>query len=440
MMSANGSLAASLAQLTPEKRRNLLHDFSETEVAALEGDWRFWARQKQLPPDGDWRVWLIMAGRGWGKTRTGAEWVRLQVEEGDKQRIAIVGPTAADVRDVMVEGPSGLLSVFPQLGTDAYKPTKRQVNLPNGAVAKTYTADQPDRLRGPQHDAAWADEVGVWRYEEAWDMMMFGLRLGDDPRVVATTTPKPTSLIRRLVDSEQVMTTRGSTYENRRWLAEPFMEEIVQRYEGTRMGRQELHGELLEDVPGALWSRELIEEDRVEKAHPQLERVVVAVDPAVTSGEEADETGIVVVGKQGDEGYVLEDGTCRKSPEGWASDVVKLYHTHEADRVVAEVNNGGDLVENVLRSVDGDIPYTAVNASRGKRTRAEPVSALYEQNRIHHVGGFPELEDQMCTFAPDVAANGSPDRVDALVWGFTALMLDEQPSVRWVSSDGVRGN
>lgn len=425
------SLASLLARLPEEKRTELLQqELTETEAAALEHDWRFWARPKQLPPGGDWRTWLVMAGRGWGKTRTGAEWVRLQVTEENKKRVAIVGPTAGDVRDVMVEGPSGLLSVFPELGQDDYKPSKRQVNLPGGAIAKTYSADEPARLRGPQHDSAWADEVGVWRYPDAWDMMMFGLRLGDDPRVCATTTPKPTNLVRKLVDSESTAITRGSTYENREWLAEPFMEEIVRQYEGTRLGRQELHGELLEDVPGALWSRELIEDARTED-HPPLDRVVVAVDPAVTSGEDSDMTGIVVCGKQADQGYVLEDATCRKSPEKWASDVVELYETHRADRVVAEVNNGGDLVENVLRSVDANLSYKSVNASRGKRVRAEPVSALYEQGRVHHVGGFAELEDQMCTFAPDQAkgADESPDRVDALVWAFTDLML--QKSEAW---------
>jgi phage terminase large subunit-like protein len=405
----------------------------EQDAEELLYDWPLWARPNQLAPDGDWSKWLAMAGRGWGKTRVGAEWVRGEVAAGRASRVALVAPTAADARDVMVEGESGLLAVHPRNDDQpVYEPSKRRVSWPNGAIATLYSADEPERLRGPQHDLAWADELAAWRYlQDAWDMLMFGLRLGKRPRVLITTTPKPRALLKELIADPTCVVTYGRTEENRANLASTFLQSIVSRYHGTRLGRQELGGELLEDVEGALWMRRMIEDGRV-TAHPLLERVVVAIDPAVTSGENADETGIVVVGiatpngSKEPHGYVLEDLSGRFTPYEWAQKAITAYRRQRADRVVAEVNNGGDMVEAQLRMVDRNVSYKAVHASRGKRVRAEPVAALYEQGRVHHVGGFAALEDQMCSFVPDDTET-SPDRVDALVWALTELIVDRFP-------------
>ncbi|HEX6841401.1 MAG TPA: terminase family protein [Stellaceae bacterium] len=429
-MSADASAGASEAQilhaLPVRERERMLDGLSDRQIGDLVHDWRFWARPNQLPPDGAWRVWLLLAGRGFGKTRTGTEWVRTQIEEKGARRIALVAPTAADVRDVMIEGESGLLAVAsPGLRPD-YEPSKRRLTWPNGAVATCFSAEEPNRLRGPQHDAAWCDELAAWRHEEAWDMLMLGLRLGADPRCVVTTTPKPIRLIRQLLGDRGAVVTRGSTYDNAANLAPAFLAQIVRRYEGTRLGRQELDAEVLDDVPGALWTRDAIDRAKVAAA-PALRRVVVAIDPAVSTGEEADETGILVaaLGQDG-HGYVLDDLSARLAPAGWARRAIAAYHAHHADRVVAEVNNGGDLVEATLRAVDAGVAYRAVRASRGKAVRAEPVAALYEQGRVHHVGSFPALEDQMCACAPDLdrgMAGISPDRLDALVWALTDLMI-----------------
>jgi predicted phage terminase large subunit-like protein len=404
--------------------------FAEQLASVLSTGWRSIARPNQLPPDGDWRTWLLLAGRGFGKTRSGAEWCVEWAEGRQATRFALVAPTAADARDVMVEGESGILSISPEWFRPIYEPSRRRLTWPNGAIATLYSADEPERLRGPQHDAAWADEVAAWRYPEAWDMLMFGLRLGADPKVVVTTTPRPTKLIRELVSDPTVFITRGSTSENRANLAPAFLDKIVRKYEGTRLGRQELEAELLEDVPGALWTRGAIEASRTREA-PSLSRVVVAIDPAVTSGEDADETGIVVVGKDAaGHGHVLSDVSGRYLPPEWARAAIGAYRTHQADRIVAEVNNGGEMVEATIRMVDPNVPFTAVRASRGKVTRAEPVAALYEQGRIHHVGAFPELEDQMCAFTTDfdrARAGYSPDRVDALVWALTELLVERIP-------------
>lgn len=422
------SRALSMALLPESERRRLIGSLTRSEAEALLFDWRFWARPTQLAPAGDWQVWLILAGRGFGKTRTGAEWVKAQVASGQAGRVALVGETAADVRDVMVEGESGLLAISSPRFRPKYEPSKRRLTWPNGAMATTYSADDPEQLRGPQHDAAWTDELAKWRYaQEAWDNLMLGLRLGERPQVVATTTPRPIKLIKALLADESVAVTRGATYDNLVNLAPTFRRKVVARYEGTRLGRQELYAELMEDVPGALWSQEMIEAARVTAA-PTLTRVVVAIDPAVTSGENADETGIVVMGVDKDgQGYVLADLTCRASPEAWARRAIGAYDRYEADVIVAETNNGGELVRSVLtaaaRTAERPMPaYKAVHASRGKRTRAEPVSLLYEGGKVHHVGMFPALEDQMRTFVPD-QDDGSPDRVDALVWAATELMV-----------------
>jgi phage terminase large subunit-like protein len=416
-----------LALAPKAERERILSGLSPDQLLRLPYDWEgFWARPSQLPPAGSWRVWMLLAGRGFGKTRCGAEWIRSQVKAG-RRRLALVAPTAADVRDVMVEGESGILAIHPDQERPLYEPSKRRLTWSCGAVATTYTADEPERLRGPQADAAWCDEIGSWRYPEAWDMLMFGMRLGDNPRCVVTTTPRPTKLIRELVRDPTTIVTRGSSYENRGNLAPAFFDQIVRKYEGTRLGRQELNAELLEDTPGALWTHALIEANRL-RAPPIMTRVVVAIDPAATSGEESDETGIVVVGKDANgQGYVLADVSGRYAPTEWAKIAIATYKAHSADRIVGEVNNGGDMVEATLRMVDRNVPFTAVRASRGKVVRAEPIAALYEQGRMHHVGTFPQLEDQMANFTTDfdrAAAGYSPDRVDSLVWGCTELLVE----------------
>jgi phage terminase large subunit-like protein len=399
-------------------------------AAALETDWNTLARPSQLAPSGTWRIWLLLAGRGFGKTRSGAEWVRSLVATGKASRVALVAATAADARDVMIEGESGILATSPDWDRPIYEPSKRRLTWNNGAIATAYSADEPERLRGPQHDAAWADELAAWRYPEAWDQMQFGLRLGKNPRAVVTTTPKPTKLIRDLVKREgkDVVVTRGRTEENKANLAAAFLEQIVSRYAGTRLGRQELEAELLEDVPGALWSHEIIDRSRIEKA-PPLTRIVIAIDPAGSSGEDADETGIVVCGTDGKgHGYVLDDLSGRYPPTTWARRAIAAYHGRAADRIVAEVNYGGEMVEATLRAVDPSIAFKAVTASRGKVLRAEPISAFYEQSRVHHVGIFAELEDQMCGFASDfdrATAGYSPDRVDALCFALSELLVGE---------------
>ena len=437
------SLLEQLADLPKAEADAFIRAMAPDAAAAFEYHWPYRARPEQLPPEGSWRVWLVMAGRGFGKTRCGAEWVWAGVKAG-RRRIALVAPTAADARDVMVEGESGILAISPDHERPLYEPSKRRLTWRNGAVATTYSADEPERLRGPQHDAAWCDEMAAWRYPEAWDMLMFGLRLGEDPRVIVTTTPRPTRLLKNLVADPTVAISRGTTYQNRANLPGAFLQQIIKKYEGTRLGRQELNAELLDDVPGALWSRALIEAARPPRGFvmPDLVRVVVAIDPAASSGEDADETGIIVAGKDKDSrGYVLADLSGHHTPIEWARIVVAAYKCHGADRIVAEVNNGGEMVEATLRVVDDNVAYTAVHATRGKVVRAEPVAALYEQGRIRHMGAFTVLEDQMCEFTPDLdrskpkrdstdpsslgkGGRTSPDRADALVWAFTELLVE----------------
>jgi len=415
----------------PEAFRDKFASLRPVEARALLYDWRFWARPHQLPPHRDWRVWLLLAGRGFGKTRTGAELIRARAVGLEARRLALIAPTAGDARDVMVEGESGILAISPPWERPRYEPSKRRLTWPNGAVATLFSADEPERLRGPQHDGAWCDELASWRYPEAWDMLMFGLRLGTDPRVVVTTTPRPTRLLRELIADPTVAVTRGSTYENRANLASAFLGQIVRKYEGTRLGRQELEAEILEDVPGALWNRGVIEAARAYTV-PTLLRVVVAIDPAVSSNNGSDETGIIVAGKdEAGRGWLLADASGRYQPTEWAKAAISAYHAHNADRIVAEVNNGGDMVEATLRMIEPNAPFAAVHASRGKVTRAEPVAALYEQGRVHHLGTFPQLEDQMCAFTRGLIGNvearstgNSPDRVDALVWALTDLLVE----------------
>lgn len=393
-------------------------------ATVLVDDWAALARPEQLPPPGDWSIWLILSGRGWGKTRTGAEWVKTLIVSGQARRVALIGSTAADVRDVMIEGESGLLSVCADWDRPLYEPSKRRVTFSNGAICTAYSAEESDRLRGPQHDHAWADELAAWTdAQSAWDMLQFGLRLGRKPRMCVTSTPRPIKLLKQLIKRDDVHVTKGKTSDNASNLPPAFLSEIVKRYEGTRLGRQELDGDILDDVPGALWSRDNIEANRIEKgAEPFMKRICVAIDPAISVGEDSDETGVIVCGLGDDDrGYVLEDLSGRYSPVEWARKAIMGYKKWRADRVVIEVNQGGDMAENTLRMVDPNVPVRTVHASRGKIIRAEPVSALYEQHRIAHVGGFPELEDQLCSFEP--GSTGSPDRLDAMVYGLSDLMV-----------------
>lgn len=409
-------------------RQEILAGLTDKQVEELLNDWRFWARPEQIAPDGDWLTWVINAGRGFGKTRAGSEWVREQVEAG-RQRIALIGETYKDLVEVMVYGDSGIASVFP----DHQKPKivanpNVQITFHTGAVALGYNATRPDQLRGPQFDAAWADELAKWKKaRETWDMLQFGLRLGERPQVLVTTTPRPIPTLREIKARKTTVVTTGSTFDNAANLAESFIEEIRDRYEGTRLGRQELFAEDLDDLPGALWTRAMFDDNRV-KVAPEMQRLVVAVDPSGTAGEsdDGDSIGIVVAGKGVDgRAYVLADRTCKLSPDGWGRRAVAAYHEFGADRMVAERNFGGAMVQHVIRTIDPKVSYKEVTASRGKVMRAEPIAALYEQGKVSHLGGLEVLEDQCCQIGPDgYIGEGSPDRADALVWALTDLMLE----------------
>lgn len=411
------------------ERKKILDGLNEAQLQSLLYDWRYLARPKQLRPSGDWRYWLVQAGRGFGKTRTGAETVREWVNEGYRL-IHLVASTAGDARDVMVQGESGLLNCFPPNQRPNYEPSKRLITFHNGAIARLFSADEPERLRGPQCEAFWADEVAAWRFlQEAWDNLQFGFRLGNDPRGVITTTPRPLPLIKALIEDPATIVTRASSYENRANLAPAFFDSIIRKYEGTRIGRQELLAELLEDVPGALWNMQRIDAARIklsDVSYELLVRIVVAIDPAVSSNADSDDTGIVVAAlTRTGHVIVLDDLTCKETPRGWADIAASVYREKRCDRIIGEVNNGGELVEANIHAVAPDVAFRAVRASRGKAVRAEPIAALYEQGRVHHVGYFPLLEEQMCSWSPQ-SGGKSPDRMDALVWAVTDLIVDPE--------------
>lgn len=431
--------ASSLASLPPAQRLAFLRSLSADELALLEHDWRFWARPDQLAPAGEWRIWAAIAGRGWGKTKVGAQWVIDVAGEG-RVRVALIGRTAADVRGTMVEGDSGILASSPPWFRPKWEPSigdAGRLTWPNGAQAFGYSAAEPQALRGPQHHAGWCDELAAWRrMRDAWDMYRFGLRLGGRPRTCITTTPTPAALIKELVTDRRKATdgtplvriVRGRTYDNAANLADDFLAELKAKYEGTRLGRQELDGEILTDKPGALWTLTTLERTRAGAVLPEMQRIVVAVDPPVSSKEGADECGIIVAGLGADgHGYVLADESERGlDPRQWAEKATAAFVVHQADRIVAEANQGGEMVGTVIRQVDANVPVKLVHATRGKYLRAEPVSALYAQGRVHHSGYFKVLEDQMTDFTPDfdrTKAGYSPDRLDALVWALTELML-----------------
>ena len=400
---------------------------AEKATISLYTDWLKAARTKQLQPKEQHYIWLILAGRGWGKTRTGAQDIALYALRNPNTISAVVAPTHGDLRRVCFGGPSGLMTIIPQecFSTEkdrkGYSQSTSEIRLFNGSKIIGYAASEPERLRGPQFHRAWADELAAWRYSEAFDQLMFGLRLGENPQCVITTTPKPTKIIKDLMLRQDVQVTSGNTFENADNLADTALTMLKERYEGTTLGRQELYAEIIEDLEGALWNAKMIDETRLsEDEERDLQQIIVAIDPAVTANENSDETGIVVVGKDSvGRYYVLEDISGRYTPDQWGRKAINCFYDWSADRIVAEVNNGGDLVERLLRSIDGNIPYRSVRATRGKLTRAEPISALYEQKRVHHVGYFSELESQMCSYTGETRP--SPDRLDALVWGLTEL-------------------
>lgn len=408
---------------------------SKKATIQLYNDWYRRARTKQLKPRGDWNVWLILAGRGWGKTLTGAIDVVLYAISHENVRVAVVAPTSGDLRRVCFEGVSGIISQMPlecyKDGYSSYNKSTSEIELYNGSKIMGFSASEPDRFRGSQYHRAWCDELAAWKYPDSWNQLQFGMRLGDRPQTVVTTTPRPTSLIKQLYDRQDVYKTQGSTFENKDNLAESALELFKKQYEGTRLGKQELYAEILEDIEGALWSLSMIEETRVNEI-PEMKRVVVAVDPAVTNNKNSDETGIVVCGLGIDNRYyIIDDVSGKMSADAWAKTAVNVYYKYKASRIIAEVNNGGDLVERLLRTVDKNIPYKSVSASRGKVIRAEPISALYEQQRVSHCGVFSKLEDQMCSFTGDKST--SPDRLDALVWGLTELSKSSMTALWRVS-------
>ncbi|RKE85531.1 terminase family protein [Rhizobium sp. AG855] len=414
-----------------------LTGLTAADLACLARDWRLLARPEQLPPEGDWRHWLILGGRGSGKTRAGAEWVQAEVQAAGRRtdlRIALVAETLGDAREVMIDGASGLARIARRM-RPVVEISRRRLVWPNGAIAQIFSSEDPESLRGPQFHLAWCDELAKWKHaDETFDMLQFALRLGEKPRQVVTTTPRPVPLLKRLMADEATRLTRIATAANAAHLAPGFLQALAARYGGTRLGRQELDGELIEDRPDALWKRGRLDEIVVKLAEP-LRRIVVAVDPPAGGAQAC--CGIVVAGlKDNGQAVVLSDCSVEGTgPATWARAVVSAYRRFEADRVVAEVNQGGDMVKSVLESVEARLPVTTVRATRGKFLRAEPVAALYEQGRVLHAGRFSALEDQMCDFGVDGLSNGrSPDRLDALVWALTALMLEggAEPRIRGV--------
>lgn len=420
-----------------------LDELTNDELLALPYLFDFWALPHQLPPEGDWKTWVILGGRGAGKTRAGAEWVRSKVEgagpldSGAARRVALVGETIDQVREVMVFGDSGLLACSPPDRRPVWEAGRKRLVWPNGAVAQAFSAHDPEALRGPQFDAAWTDEIAKWRKGQAtWDQLQFGLRLGEHPQQCVTTTPRNVGVLKKILAAASTVKTTAPTEANRANLAESFLEEVRSRYAGTRLGRQELDGQLLEDRDGALWRREALDDGRLDIV-PELDRIVVAVDPPVTGHAGSDSCGIVVAGViakgavQNWRAVVLDDVTVRAAtPDAWARVALAAMEAWGAERLIAEVNQGGDLVKSVINQIDPLVPFKAVRATRGKVARAEPVAALYEQGRVNHMHDLDELEDQMCAMTTQgFDGSGSPDRVDALVWALTELVIE--PASKW---------
>lgn len=427
------------ATWSKKRKYEYIKKCSASKALALKYTWRAWARDTQIAPPGEWSTWVIKAGRGFGKTRSGSEWVIEKAYQYPGCHIALVGRTVADVRKVMVGGISGILACSPPWFKPEYNPSLRLLTWPNGTTATTYSADVPDQLRGPQHSFAWADERAAWQYDDAWDQLSFGLRIapapGVSPQALVTTTPRNTKAMKALVSDPTTVVTNGKTYDNRDNLSPRFIREIERRYAGTRLGRQEIEGDIIDDIDGALWKRAWIEDGRVVK-YPDLKRIVVAVDPPAASAETSDapaECGIVVAGLGIDnQGYVLADLSIVGTPDEWASEVLATYTKFKADLIVGEVNNGGEMVGAIIKAIatrNGlqNVNYKAVRATRGKQLRAEPVSSLYQRQEVHHVGVHPDLEDQQCNWVP---GEKSPDRLDASVWAITELMLPEETTAQ----------
>lgn len=440
------SFRSDWSRWSADEKLYLLAGMSKAELGFLFSQWSVFAHDHQVPPrhapSGEpWLTWLLIGGRGAGKTRAGAEWIRAQAfglapfAETKAGQIALIGESEHDVREVMIEGVSGILAVHARSERPVWTPSRRRLEWSNGALAYAFSAEDPESLRGPQFDCAWADELAKWRYADAtFDMLQFGLRLGSRPRQLITTTPRPIPLIRRLMADPSTAVTRAPTQANRFHLSPAFLKNVMARYAGTRLGRQELDGEIIEDRPDALWSRALIETCRVRET-PPLSRIVVAVDPPASSGKRADACGIVAAGLSGEGGiYVIADDTIAgATPAAWAAKAIALFHRCEADALVVEVNQGGEMVKTVIKEVDASVPVTPVRATRGKWLRAEPVAALYEQGRVRHAGSFAALEDEMCDFGVGGLSSGrSPDRLDALVWAISSLAFSPhgEPRVR----------
>jgi phage terminase large subunit-like protein len=413
-------------RLTRAKLANALIRIVDEQAATHRDgphEWHSQRRESQTPPDWDWFVWLLMAGRGFGKTRTGAGWIDDKAREAEAgEQLLIGGRTPSDVRDYALFGQGGLLTHYPDI---RYEPSKRALIWPNGAIGLIRSGANPEEFRGFSGRTAWLDEFAAWDYpRDCWDNLKFGVREQGNPQICMTTTPKPIKVLREIIDAKSTALIRGSSYENRENLSEKWIREVLDPLKGTRLGRQEIAAELLEDVEGALWNLALLEKTRVKKA-PDLVEVCVAVDPAVTADKDSDETGIVAAGKCADgHGYILDDVSGIYLPLHWAKTAIGVFHSLEADYIVAEVNQGGDMVETTIHTVDERVPVRKIHAKRGKYTRAEPVSALYEQNRAHHAGIFPELEDEQCSYTP--GSKWSPSRMDAAVWALTSLMFGKQ--------------
>ncbi len=439
------SLRDLLSGATGDELNGFLDALSPNALLSLPWLFEHWALSgHQLAPDGDWNTWVILGGRGAGKTRAGSEWIRTRVEgstpvdPGACSRVALIGETLDQAREVMIFGESGILACSPPDRVPKWQAARKRLVWPNGAVAQVFSASDPESLRGPQFDCAWCDELAKWKKTgDTWDMLQFALRLGDDPRVVVTTTPRNNQVLRDILDADTTVMTKAPTSANRMHLARTFMQTVTGRYGDSRLGRQELEGEFLSDAEGALWTWEILERAR-RRGTEELDRIVVSVDPPVTGGDASDACGLIVAGvsRQGPPqdwtAEIIEDATVQGvSPQDWARRAVDLYHKHDADRLVAEVNQGGDLVATLIRQIDPMVAYRSVRATRGKVARAEPVAALYEQGRIRHRAGLGELEAQMAALTVNgFSGRGSPDRVDALVWAVTELMIDPAAAYR----------
>lgn len=445
-----------LCEMPPEEAIKLIARLPDAEKLALAHNWSFWARPEQLPPPGDWRTWVFLGGRGAGKTRGGAEFIRQSVKDG-YGRIALVAQTAADAREVMIDGESGLRAVCWEgdrdyrdrhIGRPEYQPSRRRLVWPNGAVAYSYSAEDPEQLRGPQHDLAWADEYAAWENrKDVWSNLQFGLRLktkqGFHPRQMVTTTPRPLHDLKAMLERPDTVRTHGGTRSNRTFLSEEFLESVEGLYGGSRLGRQELLGELVMEVEGAYWTTDMFDQRRItlDQLPNDLDRVVVAVDPsgaASANDTNHDEIGIVGAGLKGNArqgaGYVIKDSSLLAGPKDWANRAVNLYYALNADKIVAEINYGGAMVVSTIKTVDPNVPVKVITATRGKVRRAEPVSALYDSGRVCHVGNLGKLEDQLCQFTADgYQGDGSPDRADAAIWALTELMISSVNTVTKVA-------